>query len=630
LVTQARELARRGARAEAEILAAHGLRLGASIDARGVLMATRASTRPTRNVWHLPEPCDAGTVASRGASWVCIGPRGTTMYDWPASGPRIRWRSGQTGQAVHLGSGRVGVGDPIGITWLDEQNGHVLGHTPTQSGLSAWVPFGADLIGSTSVALLTWQASSSQILEEHPCASHHGLAGYSTGQTLEVLCADGALRARQDGAWVDVGSSGLYGDQTGSLLRFGSRRLVGSLRGRVGEIGEGAYLESDLGQITALRPEPAGTRALVVGTRGVDVWSFEAGALSGRFPGGGWRDAGWVGAGSVLLLASDRAERWHLSPLDPPRTLMTPAGLADVALSADGAWMALARGDGVVEVREMASGRRVLRDGDDKGALSSPVCKRVAFAPEIDRLVATCGGDSRVREYGLPGWKRSVGRLPSLVPRLGVLPGRVDWATTYGTAGPTYVGPAGVFGQWAEVGPVVDAGNAADGRTAWFLGRDGGIWSWDGERPPVRWANHPGAIAIAAGSKQVVVGTRDRLWGGNPPDTWHVSVGRLTDIAVSDDDRWAAASSADGSIVVLDVRDGSVVARTVEHQDRVAGVTFGASQLVSVSWDRTVRRWDLGALSLTPAEAVAQAERAWGMTLEEALRGHSSETPRIR
>ena len=95
----------------------------------------------------------------------------------------------------------------------------------------------------------------------------------------------------------------------------------------------------------------------------------------------------------------------------------------------------------------------------------------------------------------------------------------------------------------------------------------------------------------------------------------------VTDVAYGAERVAVAARS--GDVRLIDAATGQMVAVLRGHSARVSSVEFGpgGDWLVSGSWDGTARIWDLAGLT-EPAEVlIARGERAWGLSLEEAMRG---------
>ena len=93
----------------------------------------------------------------------------------------------------------------------------------------------------------------------------------------------------------------------------------------------------------------------------------------------------------------------------------------------------------------------------------------------------------------------------------------------------------------------------------------------------------------------------------------------LTDLAFSPDGGTLAAGDLSGSIWVWDTKHGQLLAELRGHTSRASGVEFRSEdELISCSWDGTVRRWDVRPLRADLASI--QADTAtWGLTLEDVL-----------
>ncbi|MCA9518914.1 MAG: WD40 repeat domain-containing protein, partial [Myxococcales bacterium] len=304
------------------------------------------------------------------------------------------------------------------------------------------------------------------------------------------------------------------------------------------------------------------------------------------------------------------------------------AGLSSIAVSADGARLALPDGSGSVRVLASDTGTvldEVLGDGvtvakhaafraDGALAVLWPARLEVALlGPEPGRgpqrvssdlnyrRVATLpGGDLLVAGYG-SGLFRLAGREHAQVIRAAdggemldvtVAPGggAVAWLSSRGTVEVAAVGADDVVGP----GRVVFEDPAA---TRVALDAAGA------------------RLAIARGGEVALVDVaRGELIGGYRGDG-----ARFTEVAVTADGAQVAAGTVDGA-VWLWRDDGALRFVGRGHGERVSGVAFGprGDWLVSGAWDGVALRWDLRGLD-APAEAlVAELEGTWGIDLEGA------------
>jgi WD40 repeat protein len=100
-------------------------------------------------------------------------------------------------------------------------------------------------------------------------------------------------------------------------------------------------------------------------------------------------------------------------------------------------------------------------------------------------------------------------------------------------------------------------------------------------------------------------------------------VERITDIAISPDDRLIAAGDLGGRVVVFDLPTGRRLGTLRGHSERIAALEFASPNLlVSGSWDDSVRLWDLDVLSAERSALVAELRETWGVPISEVLGGH--------
>ncbi len=149
------------------------------------------------------------------------------------------------------------------------------------------------------------------------------------------------------------------------------------------------------------------------------------------------------------------------------------------------------------------------------------------------------------------------------------------------------------------------------------VGLDGTAVIWDASAEPGSGLTHnlphPVPVRAVASSpwnapKQwIVTGAEDgrlRIWDLTDPnqlplrprlepDTYHLTA--VTSVAISPDNRFAA-SSAGREVFIWNLADGQkLYSLPPEHRDTVSAVVFTPqSQLVTVSWDRTIKVWRLG------------------------------------
>ena len=117
-------------------------------------------------------------------------------------------------------------------------------------------------------------------------------------------------------------------------------------------------------------------------------------------------------------------------------------------------------------------------------------------------------------------------------------------------------------------------------------------------------------------------GTEVEAWtaAGAHPDRFSAP-SPVADLGVSADGTLLAAGLRNGDVALWRTSDRTLLAVLTGHSERVVSVAFSPDgrQLLTGSWDETVRTWDLGVLDRAPAELLAEAEARWGTTAEQQL-----------
>ncbi|MCB9678144.1 MAG: protein kinase [Alphaproteobacteria bacterium] len=144
---------------------------------------------------------------------------------------------------------------------------------------------------------------------------------------------------------------------------------------------------------------------------------------------------------------------------------------------------------------------------------------------------------------------------------------------------------------------VVFSGGAwAHGHT-WLAGDDGQIYTSAPTGFDAAFAA-PGARGIAATDTGLLVGGDAlRHVGLDGAERWRVDepVG-----AVLAAGPYCVAAGAPGTVGVWSCDDGALIARLRGHAEQVSGLWAEGATLYTASYDKSVRRWDLGALSRVP------------------------------
>lgn len=165
----------------------------------------------------------------------------------------------------------------------------------------------------------------------------------------------------------------------------------------------------------------------------------------------------------------------------------------------------------------------------------------------------------------------------------------------------------------------VDVDASVDGRVAFAVDIEGTVLRLDqppaAPRPTITAVGQRrGARVVAAtraGDVLVVDGAGVGLYdGGDLRELRAIDVGSrlVLDLTVSPDDQLLALSERDGDASVWRVATGALVAELRGHTERTPGVDFSRDGrwLVTASWDRTARRWDVATMTADPDELAAR------------------------
>jgi eukaryotic-like serine/threonine-protein kinase len=336
---------------------------------------------------------------------------------------------------------------------------------------------------------------------------------------------------------------------------------------------------TDAGQIVTFKSAPlreSDRWTLQDAKTGQIEWAFD----SGRFGGGvltattpdGCVMAAAFGNNTVSCRDSSTGKELFRYTSESP--------LRALALSSDGRTLVAACESGVVEVRSLATGRRVALSISDVPR-QKPIL-HLAFSPDGTKLATT--------EWAVPGgatpvtiWDVDTGK------RLGEYPGHRDRAA--------------------------DLHFAADGRSlaiaagptirCWFLEAESG--------PPPLAGHHDEAwsVAFSADGDLLASGSDDddsqtiKLWdprSGRPIRGWHGGEGTTAALAFSPDARILASAhltSRPDNVRLWDVATGTRLATLAGHTARARTLAFSpdGSLLASAGSDKTIRLWDVEARS---------------------------------
>lgn len=332
---------------------------------------------------------------------------------------------------------------------------------------------------------------------------------------------------------------------------------------------ETSRLQVSRSDVESISLSPDGTTLALATFDDVQLWSTSTGVEGPGFK----RHADRVSSVAIspdgALLASssigttdDVVRIWTLGAAEPPRIVEGEVGVS-LAFAPDGNTLALGCSSGIVDLREVASGKRLQKLSGHEARVRS-----VAFSPDGELLAS--GSDDRTARL----WSTSTGKLVS----------RLD-----------------------HDGAVASVAFTPDGRRLASGGADASIHLWDIVKarpligfPAAGGAAHPLALSpdgrtLATEARNGVLAFWDMASGGDHR-TLPGQQGPLTAIAFSRDGSTVASSSIDGSIRLRSARAAATeTPPLLGHTDRVTGLATAphGDWLASSSWDGTVRLWSM-------------------------------------
>ncbi|MCB9536547.1 MAG: protein kinase [Myxococcales bacterium] len=669
LLEKALAAARVEARAEAELLAAHALGLlGESAEARGVLARFGAGPRPRRLGRVARPPCPQPVLAPAGDRLLCLGAHTAALYDLPAA--TLRWRLdlgarhaafAGDGAILFEVDGRFALHDAASGRRLGDAAGTLQAGSPLVSGpaaLALWAgqltvigadgaqrayppgPPGGPWLAPSTARVAAWRPNGDvvvvceggEVVIARADGTHHLLTTLPMGNPVWAD-APRALDAPAP-AWATISRVAVTPD--------GRRAVLGTWKGAVltldletGRVERAALAAG--GPVRDLAVAPDGARVVVTTERGgPGVWHLGTGQWEGRLPADARGRARFLDAARLVTVGPEAISTWALPADATPLTLHARTGVASVAWSADGAWLASGHAEGELAVWRARDGARVA--AHDLGAL---VVGAVAFAPERPLLVAYGGGKGDLARLEPPGWTPTFAPRPLAYGRhlallrgdqllratlYTVSGGRLDEA--FGEAGPR-AWDAGALGLTPGV-EVADLRASPDRRHAVVAYADGRVFRVAveaGLAAPEALGALPGvtALDVGDGGQDVLalVGGTVALYRGDlaaPASSFSIAPPPVA-LAWSADRRWIAAGMLDGALRLYDARDGRLMAVEQAHRERAAALAFAPDgrTLVTGGWDKTVRRWSLEGLQAPAADVGARVAADWGLTLDEAL-----------
>jgi outer membrane protein assembly factor BamB len=613
LISQARTASRAGDRGRAETLAAHALLVGEDPVARGILLDARP--RPTL-IHQAPAPtCGAVDVDGSGRWAACL--QGEELSLWDLDSASQVW----TQRVSNPGRPRVDANGWVVATSGDrhqllDARGHLL--QATQGNGSPIWRVGASTLWVAKQGLLS-VGSSGSVETLHACAQ--GAAGAITADAERVVgvCFGQVFVLEDQGVRsfptlpvsaelgfpqlvVVDGDLMVWATQNGHLVAH--------------DLDTGAHLwtvELDVGSVQDLVADQG--LVGVLGARlGVHVLDAASGAVRWVLPQAeGARDLG-LDQGRVRIVG-DQVQTWTLPEALPERL---SGGVTSLDFDPSGDRLAIGHGPGA----------SVLVAGHAPVELEAEpfpsTVKSVDVLPD-GRLLVGLSTESRIYDAQLQveqawaiGARRTVWLQGDLVLR-----------AAYAQTGPDLaslapgVTPA-ILRQPDR--PVADIDALSDGSQVVWANADGVWWMDAGALEPELALPLPDAVLAALSADAVLGGTRTRIQvadrDGVPLWSLEDRSGRFLNARFSEDGRTLAVSCDDGRVLVLDADTGALRAVLEGHLEQAPGLAFhpDGGTLVTGSWDRTLRTWDLDLLDAPAQDLVDQVHAAWQLELEDALR----------
>jgi len=650
LSSQASLKAERGARPEAELLAAHALAYRESPLMRGVVGAWSVTPSPRLVARQSLPACLGVSFDPSSGGLLCRESEALSAWSFDESGLAFRWRRGRAAVTSAEAEGFVLAFESSSyFVVLDAESGELLDtvQTPCERQLSIV----SGVVFTTNTGCFSAYALEDRrpLAVSYPCVGYGILGGFAASndaQRWAAVCQSGVLIQGRVGAqsddWESVPTT-LGEDIVMSLAFVSSERLVaGTGSGRVVllDARTGATLgnlDTGLSKVIDLAIDD---RTGVFAARSIngDIAFVEplAGLVRPRLPALSARDFAF--GKSRLYVGGEDVRAYAYEP-GPLNELTLGAGVTTVMFSPDGEELVTTTGEWL-EVRRLSDGALVRRSRLESGFIKSGT-----FSPDGSLFfIATANlkpSDYWVsRVWDTNGWME-------LTPTSTLYHARRIAALDDGPVLTTpYAGGIRAFWPWEgspsihiveTQGRFADLATSPSGRFAVALGEDGAVIRVTAPGPMTEQVAHsPKSLAAAiADDGNLIVTAGDgsvRWWDAERGLLVHevvVKGGYFGDVAISPDMRLAAAGGRDGTVYVWSNRSGRLLARFAVHRERVSTLAFSpdSRRLVSGSWDGSARILDMTRIETSAVDLIRELESSWGIDLEDAI-GASGELVR--
>lgn len=643
LVSQALMRRDKGARAEAEILAANALLHRESPAARGVLASWGDSPAPNLvSRTELPV-CRSYTVDDAGERLLCR--EESALSAWAIgedAAPTLLWRrAGAVHHATAAGHTLAVLKSAVDLQLLDASSGaleseHIV---PCEARLTA---FAGRVVTVNNSCF--WSVADGERLgtASYPCVDHGIMGAFAVDPGRErwaAVCEDGTL---VQGAFGEVPSQwtaltttlvdariALAAAFSDDMLAIGSGDgdlvLVDLASGH-----ERASMPTGFGKVVDVAVSHDDELVLVRASSGaVGVFEPRLGLVRARLPLTRTRAA--FLAGDHVVVIADDMRRYRLS-----RGLVEGfelgSGVTSLTFDPAGRWLAATSGYRL-EVRRSSDGARLARETGFPGFIKDAAVDPTGAYFHLTSAVRQPGAPVEVRSWQTHDWDAAP-------PTPHELPARHIAALADGSwlMAPYKGGLRAMRSDDAQsalwITPfstrVADLATTPDGRFAVAL-TEGAfaiqrVASGTTSAETIAFDATARTVAIARDGVLIATAGDDgiHLWDADRGALIGLIAmprASLTRVAISPDMRWLAAGSLDGGLWLWHLSDRRLVASIDRHTDRVSALAFSPDSrlLASGGWDGQVHMLGLDTLTSEPPDLVRHLESAWGLRLADIL-----------